>query len=207
MNENAAQINSSCSLFDSISNGLNSKGYAVIENALPLDISNALYEQMLDGAEHYRTVGLGDSTLATVKHDVRRDETLWIEGVNKAEKKWLAWTEALKLQLNQQLSLGLSSFESYFSHFKPGSFNSMHIDAFGDSIDRVVSIIAYLNPTWVDGYGGQLVINAGNSEEKSTCVLPTFGTLVAFYSREFPHTVLPTWRDRYSVAGWFKIDN
>jgi SM-20-related protein len=207
MNGNVAQIDSSYCLFDKISSGLHNKGYSIIENALPMDISNALYEQILKGAMHYNAAGVGESKARTVTHDVRRDEAQRIEGVNRAETKWLDWADTLKLQLNQRLLLGLSSFESYFSHFKPGSFNSMHIDAFGDSIDRVVSIIAYLNPTWTDGYGGQLIINTGNSEEKSTCVLPTFGTLVAFYSRDFPHTVLPTWRDRYSVAGWFKINS
>jgi SM-20-related protein len=38
-------------------------------------------------------------------------------------------------------------------------------------------------------------------------VLPSFGTIVVFLSEEFPHEVLPAKRDRYSIAGWFRLNN
>jgi SM-20-related protein len=30
--------------------------------------------------------------------------------------------------------------------------------------------------------------------------------LVVFLSEEFPHEVLPTATDRYSIAGWFRVN-
>lgn len=32
------------------------------------------------------------------------------------------------------------------------------------------------------------------------------GTLVVFLSEEFEHEVLPAKRDRYSIAGWFRVN-
>jgi SM-20-related protein len=37
-------------------------------------------------------------------------------------------------------------------------------------------------------------------------VIPALGTLAIFLSEEFPHEVLPTHRDRYSIAGWYRIN-
>ena len=38
-------------------------------------------------------------------------------------------------------------------------------------------------------------------------VLPEFATLVVFLSEDFPHEVLPATRDRYSVTGWFRLND
>jgi SM-20-related protein len=37
-------------------------------------------------------------------------------------------------------------------------------------------------------------------------VQPLHGTVVVFLSEEFPHEVLPASRDRYSIAGWFRVN-
>ena len=38
-------------------------------------------------------------------------------------------------------------------------------------------------------------------------VCPAAGTMVIFLSEEFPHEVLPATQDRYSIAGWFRINS
>ena len=35
---------------------------------------------------------------------------------------------------------------------------------------------------------------------------PSFGSVAIFLSEEFPHEVLPATRDRYSIAGWFRVN-
>jgi SM-20-related protein len=37
-------------------------------------------------------------------------------------------------------------------------------------------------------------------------VVPQMGTLVVFLSERFPHEVLPAHADRYSIAGWFRVN-
>ncbi len=38
-------------------------------------------------------------------------------------------------------------------------------------------------------------------------VTPAFATLVVFLSEEVPHEVRPAKRDRYSIAGWYRVNN
>jgi len=37
-------------------------------------------------------------------------------------------------------------------------------------------------------------------------VSPKGGRLVLFLSEEFPHEVLPANQERYSIAGWFRVN-
>jgi len=50
------------------------------------------------------------------RHFVRTDEISWITGVSKAASNWLKWTHSLQKYLNENLLLGLFSFESQFAH-------------------------------------------------------------------------------------------
>jgi len=89
-----------------------------------------------------------------------------------------------------------------------------------------VSLVAYLNNGWAPDQGGELVLypsdGADNSNSQSDAtpttlialnpsssikVTPLLGTVVLFLSEEIPHEVLPVTRDRYSVAGWFRVND
>lgn len=73
--------------------------------------------------------------------------------------------------------------------------------------------MVYLNQNWSAEDGGELVIYNNQMSDSSivdnskTIVVPSFGTIVTFLSEEFPHEVLPAMRDRYSIAGWFRLNN
>jgi len=64
----------------------------------------------------------------------------------------------------------------------------------------------------VPGDGGELALyhsdqsHNGERSQSMLKVTPSMGTLVAFLSEEFPHEVLPTKRDRYAIAGWFRVN-
>jgi SM-20-related protein len=115
----------------------------------------------------------------------------------------LNWAEQLRTDLNRTLYLGLDGFESHFAHYPPGAFYRKHVDAFKDSGNRVLSLVVYLNPDWSPVDGGQLVLydHAGSELGRFP---PTMGTVAVFFSERFPHEVLTTTRDRYSIAGWFR---
>jgi SM-20-related protein len=70
----------------------------------------------------------------------------------------------------------------------------------------VLSVVTYLNPAWVNSDQGELVIYADDHDRKGLKVVPLYGTIVVFLSEEFPHEVLQANRDRYSVAGWFRVN-
>lgn len=71
----------------------------------------------------------------------------------------------------------------------------------------MLTTILYLNPGWQPGDGGELVIYTEDGQNVLGTISPTFGTLVLFLSGEFPHEVLTSNRSRYSLTGWFRINN
>jgi len=101
------------------------------------------------------------------------------------------------------LFLGLFSFESHFAHYPPGAFYKTHLDAFKGESNRILSVVTYLNSGWLPDDGGEMVLY---TETDSLSVTPALSTLAIFLSEDFPHEVLPTQRDRYSIAGWFRLN-
>ena len=122
----------------------------------------------------------------------------------------MQWADALRLFLNRRLFLGLDTFESHFAHYAPGAFYRKHRDAFRDAgapaaTRRVLSVVAYVNAGWGAEDGGELVIYDDAGETPLQRVLPLAGTLVVFLSEDVPHEVCSARRDRYSIAGWYRV--
>ena len=198
-------------LFVRIARDLTEKGWSVIPDALPQDMAVALSRQIHAGDENYTPAGIGRSVDHTLNTFVRRDRIHWINGCTEAENSWLAWSNRLRLFLNSRLFLGLFSFESHFAHYPPGAFYRKHVDAFRDrpfkdGSNRVLSIVAYFNSGWLPDDGGELLMYEPGGVEPILSVTPAFGTLVAFLSEDIPHEVLPARRDRFSIAGWYRVN-
>ncbi|MCC2615445.1 2OG-Fe(II) oxygenase [Aestuariibacter halophilus] len=197
----------SVGLFESIANDIVDKGYSVQPFALPVDLANDLFEQaqsLHDSELH--VAGIGREQQHSHNPFVRRDEICWIDGNTPTGQRWLNWTADLQQHLNRQLFMGLYSFESHYAHYQPGAFYKRHMDAFQGQGNRVLSLVVYLNPEWLSDDGGELVLYQDEHDHQGVKVLPGFGTLVAFLSEQFPHEVLPAVRDRWSIAGWFRIN-
>jgi SM-20-related protein len=209
-------------LFDHIAAHLREKGYAVCPNALPQGLCEALLAQLAAmGDSQFSPAGVGREEGFSLNHFVRSDEICWITGASAAGQAWLDWSERLQRHLNRQLLLGLFSFESHFAHYGPGDFYRKHRDAFRGEANRVLSVVAYLNPGWQQEDGGELVLYLDEQDGEAIArspmclagplapdlrVLPALGTVVVFLSEDFPHEVLPARRDRYSIAGWYRVN-
>lgn len=200
-------------LFERIAEDIRAKGWSVIPNALPIDLSSAILSQLqaADSAG-FAPAGVGRSVDHIVNPFVRRDEICWIEGRTQAESDWLNWSDRLRLHLNRRLYLGLFSFESHFAHYRPGAFYRKHVDAFKnqpfkDGTNRVLSVVAYFNPGWLPDDGGELVMYEEFGTQSMLAVTPAFGTLVVFLSEDVPHEVKPARRDRFSIAGWYRVNS
>ncbi|MEH6575976.1 MAG: 2OG-Fe(II) oxygenase [Amphritea sp.] len=196
------------SLFEQIANDIYTQGFSVRENALPPALATALAAQVrgLSG-ESFSRAGIGRQDDHLKTDEIRRDEISWIDDKSAAGVAWQAWTGELQAVMNRRLFLGLFSFESHFAHYAPGDFYKRHLDAFRGQQNRVLTVVTYLNPDWQQEYGGELLIYPEDGAEPMLHVTPDFGTLVVFLSEEFPHEVLPAARDRYSIAGWYRINS
>lgn len=194
-------------LFGLIADDIEKQGYSIRHGALPEDITSSLYSdaQCLN-TNQYTAAGVGRGEKFLKTEFVRTDEICWITDASDAGVKWIDWTSRLQRFLNQKLFLGLFSFESHYAHYAPGSYYKRHYDAFRGEANRVLSVVTYLNPAWVNSDQGELVIYADDHDRKGLKVVPLYGTIVVFLSEEFPHEVLQANRDRYSVAGWFRVN-
>jgi len=184
--------------------------WCVIPDALPRSLRDALQAQLLQpSALHLRAAGIGRQQEHTVVPGIRSDAIAWISGSTPAEQAWLAWADALRQFLNRHLFMGLDSFESHFAHYAPGAFYARHLDAFRQvavpaASTRRVFLVAYFNPHWQAAEGGELVLFDPHSGQEHR-VQPELGTVALFLSEEVPHEVLAARRDRYSIAGLFRV--
>lgn len=195
-------------LFDAISNDLRVCGYSIQCNAVPQALIDGLLRdvRILDSA-HLKPAGVGRAQQHVANANIRRDAISWIESTKGAQGQWLAFSAQLQQHLNRTLMLGLFSFESHFAHYAPGAFYKTHVDAFKGQANRVLSVVLYLNPDWGSGDGGEMVLYSDQDPGTVLCkVNPHAGTLVVFLSEDFPHEVLPAQRDRYSIAGWYRVN-
>jgi len=207
-------------LFESIAQGIESTGYVILPAALPESICTSLINHLaIIEQDRFHAAGVGRGTAQTRNKFVRRDQIFWIEEQDSASGPWLDWSARLRLYLNRRLFLGLFSFESHFSVYQSGDFYRRHVDAFKGESNRVLSLVVYLNKGWEPDQGGELKLYLPHSQSEGTTlddevfdpaaikIAPAYGTIVLFLSEEFPHEVLPTTRDRYAVAGWFRLNN
>ena len=117
----------------------------------------------------------------------------------------------MRLGINRRLFMGVCDYECHFAHYNIGAFYKKHVDAFsankktGQS-NRVISTVLYLNETWQQENGGELVIYGEDGEQVVEKILPEFGKFIIFLSEKFPHEVLPATRARKSIAGWFRVN-
>jgi SM-20-related protein len=194
-------------LFESIATDIQGRGYSIKPNGLPMALAEALWGHLQSmSAQQFDRAGIGRDDAYALNSFVRTDEICWITGESRAGQQWLNWMAVLQHYLNRRLLLGLFSFESHFAHYAPGDFYKRHLDAFKGGANRILSVVVYLNPGWQPVDGGELVIYTDEVDQDSIRVTPAFGTLVVFLSEDFPHEVLPAQRDRYSIAGWFRLN-
>jgi SM-20-related protein len=190
---------------EQICNDVYRQGYSIQHKALPAELCQALLAESKQA--HLKAAGVGRADQHSNNHDIRRDSIAWIESTAGAQGQWLALASALQTEVNRRLLLGLFSFESHFAVYQPGDFYKKHLDAFKGQANRMLSVVAYLNPEWGPNDGGEMVLYADTDEHLEIArVQPTMGTLAVFLSEEFPHEVLPAKRTRYSIAGWYRVN-
>jgi SM-20-related protein len=194
-------------IFSRIAERLRSHGYCVIDQAFDPALTNSLqqYAAALQAEGDMQRAGIGRGDDQILKSDVRKDRIHWLTAGTPAAAQWLATMESMRLFLNQELLLGLFSYESHIAHYAPGDFYRKHLDAFQGESNRILSTVYYLNADWQPENGGELVIYDTDDRELER-VSPAFNRLVIFLSEEFPHEVKPALADRYSIAGWFRLN-
>jgi SM-20-related protein len=156
--------------------------------------------------DDYQRAGIGRGDDHQQNSQQRKDCIHWLEPASPADQLWLELMEHLRLAVNRHFFMGLFEFESHYAYYPPGGFYRKHLDAFKGEGNRLLSVVLYLNDEWLPDDGGELVLYDGQDVSLGR-FLPQGGTVAVFLSEEFPHEVLPARRERYSIAGWFRLNN
>jgi len=196
---------------DKVADALSDEGYIVIPYALNDDVLHGLQQRVTRlSSEQWLRAGVGRNTDYQQNKKIRSDSIFWISKDDPQELAFLQEMEVLRQGLNQRLYMGLFDFESHFATYPKGAYYQKHVDALRGRSNRVLSVILYLNEGWSDEDGGELLMylenQEGQQEEPIQRVVPELGTMVVFLSEKFPHEVLESHRQRYSLAGWFRIN-
>ncbi len=191
-------------LYETITQSLVEDGYAIISDALPKRVTEALAEYASDKA-CYESAGIVGGVTKLIDTARRSTQIAWLDEDGAVQSEYLAFSAGLQAYLNRHLFLGLHYYEAHFALYKEGDFYEKHLDALKNSKNRVVTTVYYLDAAWREEDGGALLI-FDESGEVLERVLPEAGKLVIFLSEQFAHEVLPTKRKHYAIAGWFRVD-
>ena len=194
-------------VLEQVADALATRGWIVLDGAVPAAVLDGLRLRLhaLDD-QAFHAAGVGRQSDHQRAEAFRNDRIHWLEDTDPAEAAWLAWADGLRAEMNARLYLGLNRYECHFAHYAPGHFYKKHVDAFKGQANRRLSSVLYLNEGWAHADGGELVIyEPDDAEQVATTVVPQPGRLVLFLSEGVAHEVLPAQRDRYSIAGWFRV--
>ena len=191
---------------DLIAEALSQQGYIILEDALPSILVSNLLTTAIAHSAQFKPAGIGRDNQHQVNKVIRTDRIRWLTPSSTIESAYLIEMEALREAMNKRLFMGLFDYEASFAHYPDGGFYKKHLDAFKGQTNRVLTTVFYLNKNWREEQGGNLVIYNTKSDSPLH-VKPEAGTLVIFLSDEFPHEVKTTYSDRYSIAGWFRVNN
>lgn len=170
---------------------------AALINGLYQELKQRIDSQQLTEAR----VGKGAQQSRVV--DIRGDAIHWLDGESEAQRQFMAIMDEYLQRLNHSLFLGLNELEAHFAHYPSGSGYQKHLDSFQNNNLRRITIVVYLNPDWDEADGGQLQIFDGDKVIDEVC--PKGGTLVSFISEKISHQVAITHKQRFSIAGWFRV--
>ncbi|MBC3767765.1 2OG-Fe(II) oxygenase [Neptunicella marina] len=194
--------------FDFIADQLVDHGYCVLDNYFPAPLITSLAMQVRELHDNeFSQASIGRELQQQRNEFVRTDSIKWLDSSTQEQQHYLRLMNQLKTELNRRLFMGLFDFESHFAHYKPGDFYKRHLDAFKGQTNRVLSSVLYLNPGWQVEDGGELLMYERRQKQPFLKIVPNLGRLVLFLSERFPHEVLSGEKDRYSVTGWFRVNN
>jgi SM-20-related protein len=195
-------------LIDDIAEALAERGFIHLQHLLPQWlVLQLMHEAKRLAAFEFKPAGIGRNNSQQLNTQVRTDSTLWLSNNSVIQQAYLDWMEQLRMGLNRRLFMGLFDFECHFSHYSTGDFYQRHLDAFKGRSNRILSSVFYLNPHWSENDGGELLLYADEQPSPLLIVPPRFNSGILFLSDVFPHEVLASRCDRFSIAGWYRVNN
>jgi len=194
--------------FNKIAETISGAGYCVVDKLFQSEFLDNLLARITSiPPEQLKAAAIGRGELKNTNLTIRSDSIYWLNKANETDKDFLACMDQLRLAINQALYLGLFDYEAHYATYQSGDFYNKHIDSLKGLSNRVLSTVLYLNKGWQPENGGELILyDADDNDKVLKTIQPVFGRLVIFLSEQFPHEVLASNQQRYSIAGWFRFN-
>ena len=183
-----------------LNNMLETNGWALIE--FDRILAQSLREKAV---ARYQNRDFKPASLAQLQNQkIRNDQIFWLEAEthDAAEKKTLHLIKDYMQAIKDYFRIPLRDFECHYACYPAEHFYQKHSDQKLQDNKRYFSFVIYLNDSWLDTDGGQLV--GYDSDQKEIFrLLPTLGTMILFRS-DIIHEVLPSKKERFSLTGWMR---
>ncbi|MGO2159122.1 MAG: 2OG-Fe(II) oxygenase [Vibrio toranzoniae] len=156
--------------------------------------------------EAWKKAKIGRNDDVTQESTIRSDKIQWVNrDTGEPASLFLDKMEQIRLAANQAFYLGLFEYEAHFAKYEKGDFYQKHLDCFKGNENRRLTTVFYMNDEWTEEDAGELIIYDLDNNHIAT-IPPKSGRLLVFLSEQFPHEVLTTNTERFSIAGWFRIN-
>ncbi len=156
--------------------------------------------------DNWKKARIGRNDDVTRIESIRSDKIQWLKpAMGQPIANYLSKMEEIRQEVNRHFFLGLFEYEAHFAKYGKGDFYQKHLDCFKGNENRRLTTVFYMNESWSEEDAGELVVYDLNDKEIAT-IPPRGGRLLVFLSEQFPHEVLPTNAERFSIAGWFRIN-
>ncbi|ODZ34890.1 SM-20 protein [Vibrio parahaemolyticus] len=178
-------------------------GYYIWDDFLSEDEVTQLRDCIPD---NWKKARIGRNDDVTRIDSIRSDKIQWLKpAMGQPIANYLSKMEEIRQEVNRHFFLGLFEYEAHFAKYEKGDFYQKHLDCFKGNENRRLTTVFYMNESWSEEDAGELVVYDLNDKEIAT-IPPRGGRLLVFLSEQFPHEVLPTNAERFSIAGWFRIN-
>ncbi|HCE3220301.1 TPA: 2OG-Fe(II) oxygenase [Vibrio parahaemolyticus] len=178
-------------------------GYYIWDDFLSEDEVTQLRDCIPD---NWKKARIGRNDDVTRIESIRSDKIQWLKpAMGQPIANYLSKMEEIRQEVNRHFFLGLFEYEAHFAKYEKGDFYQKHLDCFKGNENRRLTTVLYMNESWSEEDAGELVVYDLNDKEIAT-IPPRGGRLLVFLSEQFPHEVLPTNAERFSIAGWFRIN-
>ncbi|HHK8567912.1 TPA: 2OG-Fe(II) oxygenase [Vibrio parahaemolyticus] len=178
-------------------------GYYIWDDFLSEDEVTQLRDCIPD---NWKKARIGRNDDVTRIESIRSDKIQWLKpAMGQPIANYLSKMEEIRQEVNRHFFLGLFEYEAHFAKYEKGDFYQKHLDCFKGNENRRLTTVFYMNESWSEEDAGELVVYDLNDKEIAT-IPPRGGRLLVFLSAQFPHEVLPTNAERFSIAGWFRIN-
>ncbi|MBN8211434.1 MAG: 2OG-Fe(II) oxygenase [Xanthomonadales bacterium] len=206
-----------------LADALRDRGACWIADWPDAALCNALREDLrrLQSTGSLSAGAVGRRESRAFRNDIRADATCWLDDPRCGDpaRTFLTRLGTLRTILNRTLFLGLTDCEAHYAAYPSGGGYARHRDRFRDSDARVVTWVTYLNADWAEDDAGELRLHLGSTDIDEVSIdrmsngltsnglmsidVPPVGGSLCFLS-ELEHEVLPTRRERLSIAAWFR---